>query len=157
MTPESAPESRVQIRRTFHAPAARVYAAWTEHQQLEHWMCRDAASHTIRYVEFKAAVGGGFVLHISTPEGDVYLQHAEFLEMAPQQRLVFKWFWEKIEAGGVKSAMRSGDTKVTVEFFDHGEETEVVLTHEGFTDEAERRETDQGWSGCFDVLARWLA
>jgi hypothetical protein len=34
--------------------------------------------------------------------------------------------------------------------------TEVVLTHERFTTDEERKGSDQGWRGCFDALATFL-
>ena len=43
---------------------------------------------------------------------------------------------------------------MTVEFLDKGGSTEVVLTHEQFTDEHMRNEHNEGWNGCLDSLVR---
>jgi len=148
--------SSLRIRRIFQAPVGRVYAAWTERDQLEQWMCRDEPAHTVRYLELQVAPGGRFVIHITTPEGDIYLQHGGFVEVVPQQRLVFTWFYEKIQTKGAPSDFRSPETLVTVEFQARGDSTEVTLTHENFTTDEERDGTEKGWNGCLDAQARFL-
>ena len=156
MPSQPAPELRLEVRRTFPASIERVYDAWTRREQLEQWMCRDAPTHINRYLELNVSPGGRFIIHITTPEGDIYLQHGEFVEVVPQRRLVFKWFYEKIQSRGAPAQFRSPDTLVTVEFSAKGNATEVVLTHARFTTVEERDGTDKGWNGCFDALAAVL-
>jgi uncharacterized protein YndB with AHSA1/START domain len=57
----------------------------------------------------------------------------------------------------VRTTRRGGteDTIVTVEFLDHGESTELVLTHERFPDAATRDNHNKVWTGCLDRLARY--
>ena len=53
--------------------------------------------------------------------------------------------------------MDMGETLVTVEFLDRGEETEVVLTHELFPNAEICEQHNQGWNGCLDRLTQFLS
>jgi len=72
-----------------------------------------------------------------------------YLEIRPPERLVFTWKWENEPA-------HAEETRVTIELFDRGRETELVLTHDRFTDPASRDEHGKGWNGCLDSLGRYL-
>jgi len=43
-----------------------------------------------------------------------------------------------------------------VEFLPKGKGTEVVLTHEQFSDTEIRNKHQQGWTGCLERLQRFL-
>jgi hypothetical protein len=47
--------------------------------------------------------------------------------------------------------------RVTVRFQEDGGVTEVVLVHERIADAASRERHAQGWDGCLDGLAGYLA
>jgi len=64
------------------------------------------------------------------------------------EKLVYTWAWEDGSVTG---------TMVTVEFRDLGNETEVVLTHERFTDTEWRDKHNAGWNGCLVRLEKYLA
>lgn len=72
--------------------------------------------------------------------------------MKAPERLVFTWLWEDHPNLG-----DSGDTLVTVELFDRGGRTELILTHEGFVSEAAREDHATGWEGCFHAIQRLLS
>ena len=38
-------KTKLQFRRTFAAPRAKVFEAWTEREKLDKWMCRDVESY----------------------------------------------------------------------------------------------------------------
>ena len=50
-----------------------------------------------------------------------------------------------------------GNTLVTLEFFDRGQKTEIVLTQTGFPSEAARLAHEKGWNRCLDGIAQLLA
>jgi len=52
---------------------------------------------------------------------------------------------------------KHGDTLVTIELFDRGGKTEVVLTHEKFPSDAARDEHNKGWAGCLDRLSQYVS
>jgi len=80
------------------------------------------------------------------PDGTVYRLIGEYREIEAPSRLVHTWRWEH-EPDSV-------ETLVTVEFNTAGAETDVILTHTGFTDAADRDGHEMGWSGSFQKLAR---
>jgi uncharacterized protein YndB with AHSA1/START domain len=66
----------------------------------------------------------------------------------PPSKLVFIW------AG----AENPGDvTLVTVEFFPHGDESELVLTHERFSKADLAQRYENGWGTIVEKLAAYLA
>jgi uncharacterized protein YndB with AHSA1/START domain len=148
-------ETTLQLRRTFAAPRAKVFEAWTQREKLEQWMCRDEKTHEVKYTELDVRPGGRYMMKIIAPKGISYDLGGVFREVKPPEKLVFTWSWKKIPAAAGEQS-ESGDTLVTVEFFERGNETEVVLTHELTPKAGPREAYDKGWKGCFDILATVL-
>lgn len=148
-SPPAGPEMSLQLRRVFQAPRERVWAAWTQREHLEKWMCKDVPTHNPKYVELDVRPGGRYVMEISLPDGK-YIGQGTFREVTPPERLVFTWSWRRYpEKPGEQLG---GESLVTVELFDRGERTEMLFTHTNL-DTAEIREgTRTGWLGCFEVL-----
>jgi uncharacterized protein YndB with AHSA1/START domain len=150
------PEAKLQVRRTITAPRERVYRAWTKQEELEQWMCRDVATHRVKYLELDVRAGGHYVMEVNDlATGDQYLGQGLFRQVTPPEKLVFTWAWRKRQRDGSEVPFHA-ETLVTVEFWERGSQTEVVLTHEFFKTAKEREETERGWEGCFDALASVL-
>jgi uncharacterized protein YndB with AHSA1/START domain len=148
------PEMSLQIRRVFPAPRERVWAAWTQREQLEQWMCKDVPSHHPKYVELDVRPGGRYVMEIPLPDGK-YVGQGVFREVRPPEKLVFTWGWRRVpEKPG--DQVPSGESLVTVELLDRGASTEMLFTHTEFESAEVREGTRKGWLGCFEVLARAL-
>jgi uncharacterized protein YndB with AHSA1/START domain len=145
-------ETTLRLRRTFAAPRAKVFEAWTQKEMLEQWMCRDEKTHEVKYTELDVRPGGRYMMKISAPKGIQYDLGGVFREVKPPEKLVFTWGWKKVPAVEGQQS-ESGETLLTVEFFDRGNETEVVLTHELTPVAGPRESYDKGWKGCFDLLA----
>jgi len=136
--------SRVRVTRRFRASRRRVYRAWTEPELMMKWFAD--TDHDMRIVELDLRVGGRYRFEGEKGEKSWALE-GTYLEVRPEERLVYTWKWgDDPDLGG------PGDTVVTVDFLDRGEETELVLTQEGFTNEIARREHNTGWIGCLDRL-----
>jgi uncharacterized protein YndB with AHSA1/START domain len=147
----------LQIRRIFQAPREKVFAAWTELQAVEQWMCRDVPSHRVSFPLFNAHTGGGYMIEVTDSKtGAEYIGKGVYREVKPPEKIVFTWRWTLKRAGGGETDLHP-ETEVTVEFLERGRSTEVVLTHRGFLTTEEFDETNTGWNGCFDVLANYLA
>lgn len=156
--PQKSSETRLEIRRTFAAPRAKVFAAWTERDRLEQWMCRDVPTHAPKYTELDLRPGGRYVIEIPVPkEGFSYRGYGVFREVKPPEKLVFTWAWQKLPAGqGKPEELQQTASLVTVELIDRGNSTEMIFTHEGFADLKMREEHQRGWDGCFEKLAAYL-
>ncbi|HVS89169.1 MAG TPA: SRPBCC domain-containing protein [Candidatus Acidoferrum sp.] len=154
-TPQPAPESSLQVRRLFAASREKVFRAWTERAALEQWMCRTNPASTTRYLDLDVRPGGKHHLEIRNPNGDVYVQVGTFREIRPYDKIVFTWSWEQTPQGKAKPE-EIVETLVTVEFFERGNQTEVLLTHERFPSAPMRDMHQQGWNACFDALEKVL-
>ncbi|OFX30736.1 MAG: hypothetical protein A2Z07_09495 [Armatimonadetes bacterium RBG_16_67_12] len=147
-TTKSGSDTVLSLSRTFAAPREAVFRAWTEPEALRNWWGA-ADGFTAPIAEVDLRVGGRYRLGMKPPDKDVvHVSTGVFHEVQRPSRLVYTWSWE----GGDGS-----ETLVTVEFHDRGAATEVVLTHERFTDAAMRDQHAQGWNGCFDQLTKYLA
>jgi uncharacterized protein YndB with AHSA1/START domain len=156
-TPQSSPELTLQVRRTFAASREKVFAAWTEREQLEKWMCRDVPAHTVIHHQQDIRTGGLYRMEIRDPaKGETYWGQGTYREVTPPEKLVFTWAWSKDRPDGPTMHPGSHETLVTVEFFAQGNSTEVVLTHTGLGTAALRDDHHRGWNGCFDVLEKVL-
>lgn len=145
---------KLEVRRTIAAPRERVFDAFARQEQMNRWMCRDAASHIIKYLQFDFRVGGGFRLDIRTPDGDVYIHHSTYTEIKRPEKIAFTWNLEHTDAAGRQVMLHPEDTIVTVELWERGKSTEVVLTHDlGATSAKERGDYQRGWTGCLEKLA----
>jgi uncharacterized protein YndB with AHSA1/START domain len=153
--PQQGSETRVQVRRMFSSPCAKVFAAWTRPEQLEKWMCRDSPQSATWYWDFDIREGGGFHLENRLANGIVYKQWIGYRELKPPLKLVLDWKWERFDPQG-KRDDGPHESLVTVEFRDLGDSTEVVLTHELLPTEELREGVRRGWNGCFDMLERCL-
>jgi len=145
---------KLVVRRTIAAPRERVFEAFSRQEQMDRWMCRDVASHVIKYLKFDFRVGGGFMLDIRTPGGDIYIHHSTYIEIKRPEKIAFTWNLEHTDKAGHKAMLHPEDTIVTVELLECGKSTEVVLTHDlGATSAKERGDYQRGWTGCLEKLA----
>jgi uncharacterized protein YndB with AHSA1/START domain len=153
------PEFLLQIRRTFAAPRERVFAAWAQREQLERWMCKDVASHQVIHHEQGIRPGGRWRMEIrDSAKNEVYWGQGTYLEVTPPERIVFTWSWTKEVPGAPDADLHpeSPVTEVTVELFERGEKTELVLTHRGLGSVKLREEHETGWIGCLNELEKTL-
>jgi uncharacterized protein YndB with AHSA1/START domain len=119
-------------------------------------MCRDVPTHRVKYLELEVRTGGRYVMEVTdTAAGEEYVGQGIYREVTPPEKLVFTWEWKKRQRDGSEVSLHP-ETQVTVEFWERGSSTEVLLTHEFFQTEKTARSTEQGWQGCFDALARFV-
>lgn len=150
-TPETRAGRSVRITRTFAASRARVFRAFSEKEGVKVWFA--APSHLAWLDEPTLDLRPGGQYRFTVGDGSkVWSIHGSYLEVDPPSRLVFTWLWENDPTRG-----DSGETVVTVELFERGGSTEVVLTHEGFASELVQGEHDQGWRECLDAIERQAA
>ncbi len=134
---------RVVVRRHIRAQPARVFAAWTEPQQLLTWW--GPAGVVCTHAEVDLQVGGGFRLANQMPDGSLVWISGTYEEVTPPDRLRHTWLVEP-------SSSSPSSVTVTFEASDGG--TEVVITHDKVIDPAERAEHKGGWVGCLEELAQ---
>ena len=132
------------VRKLLPATRDEVFAAWTDAESLRQWMCAGDATEARATLDVR--VGGTFRIDMIAGSA-VYEHTGEYLEVDPPRRLVFTW---------VSRGTNHRRTVVTVELHEDGDETELVLTHEGLPSAEAARQHRAGWSSIVEKLAAEL-
>src|ERR1700735_3702206 len=111
------------IERTFNAPVAEVFRAWTDPILKARWFAGSADALGAGY-ELDFRVGGRESNRGGPPGGPVYTYESQFRDIVPEQRIVYTY------------AMYADETRIsvsvgTVEFRSQGASTQLVLTEQG--------------------------
>jgi uncharacterized protein YndB with AHSA1/START domain len=146
-TPSLAPDTSLQIKRTFAAPKQALFDAWTKPERLKKWFLMSSCNNVNQIHEVDLRVGGKIRAEAVNQEGKKHRLLAVFKEIVPEEKLVYSWRWEEGMPDG-------GESLVTVLFRQLGESnfTEVTLTHERFPNSEVRDRHNQGWNGCLNTL-----
>jgi uncharacterized protein YndB with AHSA1/START domain len=134
----------VRLVEVFDAPRERVFAAWTEPEQLEQWWGPGRFRTARADVDLRP--GGRYELVLEPGAMRVV---GEFREVVAPERLVYTWQW----VAGVPDTRES---LVTVEFHDLGARTEVVLLHDRFAGPGPVDMYDAGWASGLAKLRTHL-
>ena len=143
------PQRELTIRRSFAAPRALVFSAWTEPQHLAQWSCPRGFTFTENRGDLR--VGGTFSATMRAPEGSYHRLRGEYREIVPPERLVFTHCWVD-EHGNT-----GPQTLVTVTLTERNGRTEMNFHQGVFESVAARDGHAQGWTSCFERLAELLA
>jgi len=135
---------RVSIRRTMPAPREVVYEAWIDPHGIREWMCPGDAISAEAVLDVR--VGGSYRIVMKSKERE-YVHTGVYQVVEPNAKLVFTWTQEGNEV----------TTLVTVEFLARGGESELLLTHERFTQADAAKRYQSGWGTIAQKLAAFLA
>jgi uncharacterized protein YndB with AHSA1/START domain len=148
MTGTPADDAPLRIERTFAAPAATVFDAWTSASVLRLWWPAGPDWDTT-VADVDVRVGGRLRLVMRSPDGTEFGGEGRYVEISPPTRLVFTWQWDAAELG-------TAEQLVDVSFTENADQTTtVVLINRGLT-EAEKQSHLDGWQASFDNLDRAL-
>lgn len=134
------------VRRTIRASAERIFAAWTQPEQLCAWWGPRPVTCCAAEVDLR--VGGRYRIVNLLPDGTKLPIEGAFEHVDPPHKLVYTWHM------GHELAESS---RVTVRFEARGEATEVIVVHEQIPTAGVRDSHEQGWEGCLDGLERHFA
>jgi uncharacterized protein YndB with AHSA1/START domain len=132
----------ITIARTVAATPERVFAAWTDAEQLAAWWWPQLGGTTY---DVDARLGGRFRIHSSGIGATVT---GVYTEVEPPRRLVFTWSWED---EGEPEAVVEDTVVVTFEPDDGG--TLVTVAHTSVAHVPEGG-AEQGWNDVIDRLVR---
>lgn len=141
------PDTALTVRRTFQAPREKVFHAWTSAQALGQWF-HPSAEYTTRVPELDLRVGGKYKVEMHHKDGNVHTVGGTYREIKPPEKIVFTWSWDRDPA--------AQESLVTIEFFDRGPSTEILLTHVQLPSSEEREKHTHGWNGCLEQLAGYV-
>lgn len=141
-------ETSLTIRRTFDAPRERVFRAFTEPEELDEWFAPSPGDVTTEVQTFTPEPDGERSIRFHT--GDEWFgSDGAFEEVVENERIVYTDQWINFPEAEVNS-------RVTVEFTDVVDGTEVVLTHEQLPKGDFVGGAGMGWEISFDNLAEVL-
>ncbi|MES2419317.1 MAG: SRPBCC domain-containing protein [Bacteroidota bacterium] len=104
-------KENIVVERTFNAPIEKVWSAITDKDEMKSWY--------FQLADFKPEVGFKFEF-IGGPEGGIqYLHLCEITEVVEGKKLTYSWRYDGYP----------GNSFVTWELFDKGEQTLLRLTH----------------------------
>ena len=136
---------RTVVRRRMPAPREIAYEAWIDPDGIREWMCPGDVVSAEAVLDVR--VGGSF--HIIMHAKDRVHEHVGTYQVIdPPAKLAFTW-------SGLENPAEI--TLVTVEFFAHGDESELVITHEGFTKSDVAQRYEMGWGTIATKFASYLA
>jgi uncharacterized protein YndB with AHSA1/START domain len=147
MTTKAAEKFSLEIKRLIKAPRERVYAAWTDPEQLKQWFGPENVR--TRVVIADVRVGGEFRWDLTDPDGEEMTMRGEFRELQPGKKIVFTWKWEDDEV------WENHISVVTVELADREGGTELRLIHERLPNEQSRDGHTRGWNSALDKLEKF--
>ena len=138
-------DTRLVIKRTFQAPADKLFKAWTTPTLMQEWFA--PGDMTVPSLEADVREGGTYRITMLEAGGEKHTTYGTYKEVVPGKRLVYTWQWEGSEE----------ETLVTIEFYSRSERTtELVLTHERFTTVQAKESHNKGWNSCLQNFESWL-
>ena len=155
------------ISRTFDAPRARVWRAWTEPDQMLRWLGPKGTTGEV----LSAEVRPGGLLHwkMTGADGAVMWGRAIYRDIVPMDRLTYVQSFSD-PSGGIGRAPFFGgrwplEMLTTVTLADDGAATKVTLTWSPIDEEPDERNNfianipsmQGGWGGSFDQLVALLS
>ena len=151
----------VTIERTFDAAIDLIWAMWTEAEHFSNWYGPMGA--TIPSAEMDVTVGGRRFIEMAmeTPNGAMQMFFiGEYREITPKTRLVYTEQMGDAQGNPLSPEQMgmppgsSMETSVIVELEDLGEQTKMVMTHQGVPADSPG---GQGWNMAIDKLAERIA
>jgi uncharacterized protein YndB with AHSA1/START domain len=142
----------VVVRRSFSAPVARVFRAWSDGDALARWYVPGDSSWGSRVVAHDFRRGGVKHLVFGPPGEPPWEESCRYEDILPERRLCFSM-----------TILREGTpvtaSLVTVEFHARGERTDVVVTDQiAILDGAHTAsERERGWGETLGKLVSELA
>jgi len=144
--PQTMPDTTLILRRRFAAPRARVFEHWTDPGLFGAWYAFADTWETLD-VEIDLRAGGHYRITWGVGERE-FGESGEYLEVVAPERLVYTVTLSGTETADIER------TVCTVEFLEHGDETEVVITEEGYPSVESRDLHASGWPKFLDRLER---
>ncbi len=140
------------VSRSFPAPRALVFKAWSTAEHLRRWFSPDG--YTVPHAEVDFRAGGVCAICMRSPQGQEFWSRGHYIEVSPPDRLVFTTGVG--DAGAPKFTART-----TVTFAEAGAGTLMTVRQEyEIHDPAFRFAVDgapEGWRTTLDKLAQEVA
>jgi len=134
---------RLQITRVFNAPRHFVFGWWSQAEKLQQWSGCEETTKCEVVMDFR--VGGSFTQKMHIAGAGEFTMVGTYDEIVVPEKIVYH------------ADMGHAVTRVSVEFFEEGAGTKVVLTQDGFPNEFLCKTVSQGTGESFDKLDGLIA
>jgi len=143
MSPDTATAIPViTLTRILNAPRERVFAAWTQPEQVCKWFGPTTDSQCEAEVDLR--VGGSYSIHVNGSNGMRRTVYGKYLEIVPPSRLVMTWHLTGFED--------ADGSLITVDLRERDGKTEVTVVHAQLPNEQMRDAHEQGWNAGLNKL-----
>ena len=132
----------VRIRRRVRATAEQIFDLWTRPDLMVRWMSPFPGAVACK-ASSDLRPGGNFSLVMSSPQASREVS-GTYVQIDRPRKLVFTW---------IGPLTQNVNTLVTLELHPHGDETDLVLTHERLPTPAIHEGHTRGWGNILDHLA----
>ena len=146
--PASAERPSLTLTRRFRARPEKVYAAWTDPQNLAQWFGPTSAKPGTVKADLDVRAGGRYRISFENDDGEYFEVGGLYREVVPNARLQFTWAWHSTP---------ERESLVTIEIKPEAGGTLMIFNHAQFTDETARDNHKRGWSEFFDRMDAVLA
>jgi uncharacterized protein YndB with AHSA1/START domain len=135
-------EGRLEITHILGVPRAEAFTWWSHREKLQRWSgCAEA---TRCEIEMDFRIGGTFRQTMDIAGKGIFAFHGIYDEIVEPERISWRAFFGPVT------------TTVTVQFFEMGEHTRLLITQIGFPDEGSLKTVRQGTEESLMTLDRIL-
>ncbi|HEY9155495.1 MAG TPA: SRPBCC family protein [Opitutaceae bacterium] len=146
-------ERELVLTRIFNAPREKVYRAWTDPELLKQWFA--PKPYTIPVAQLDVRAGGSNLIVMRDPQGNDFPNRGVYLEVVPNEKLVFTDAYTKAWEPSLKPFMT-----VIVTFENIAGKTKYTARARHWTvadrDMHEKMGFETGWNLCADQLQALL-
>lgn len=136
------------IERTFHAPLALVWEAWTKPEHIAHWW--GPKGMKINIIEHDFSVGGKWKYTMPMPDGKEFITEGEYSEIVEREKIVTTADFKPMTEGVTLYILFEADGEKT-KFTFH-----VVHPTEEYCRQQEEMGFYNGWGSVFHNLEEYL-
>ena len=153
-TPSSASDRELVLTRIIDAPRQKLFRAWTDPELLKQWFA--PLPYTTPVAQTDVRPGGSSLIVMRGPDGNEFPNRGVYLEVVPNERLVFTDAYVKAWEPSEKPFIT-----VILTFKDQGGKTKYTACVRHWTvadrETHEKMGFHQGWGQCADQLAALVA
>jgi uncharacterized protein YndB with AHSA1/START domain len=135
----------LRLERLIAAPPERVFALWTEPDQLVKWWGPEGFD--VPESALNVRVGGRWCTTMRAPDGRLLIVSGVYRVIDPPNRLVLTWAWDD------DNGVRGHETEITITFQSAPGGTRLTLVQQTFATAEGRDRHCHGWLSSFVCLA----
>lgn len=138
----------VTISRTFDAPIALVWEAWTSPEHLAHWW--GPKGMKIDIIDHNFEVGGKWKYVMPMPDGNQFISEGTYSEITPMTKIITTADFKPMTEGVVLEIILEDKGEQTAFTFN------VIHATEEYKIQQEKMGIYNGWGSAFDRLSAHL-